>query len=194
MKSRRSLAKWPPQKKYRRALVLVFLMSSVLFGGGIGGGIFFIAGRAGDYSRAAMPAAFGAVVGGILFGASMSWFIAQMWQRNGGPDTASLMQRAIKNRQLPLDIDIPQWEQLLAEKESEALRNRWFYPVFFGAFTCVYILLGVTNALPTLGPLIWVGVVFVAGMGIYAPFDTARRLHAIRALKGELATRLLQAP
>lgn len=190
MESHPALAELPSQTKHRRTLALVFLIYSVLFGGGM----FLIAGMVGGYSGSVMPAIVTAVLAGIFFGVSMTWFTAQMWRRSGGPDTATLMQRAIKSRQLPPDIDIAEWKRLLAKKESEALRGQWLYPVFFGVLTCLYILAGVTNVFPRLGPLTWIGVILFAGFGIYAPFDTARRIRGIRALKSDLATSMPQEP
>lgn len=178
------MAKPTSQKKYRKTLALIFLIYSVAFGGTV----FLILGISDSFGHKIFPSAFGASLGGIFFGAAMTWVTAGMWRRSGGLDTAKRMQGAIRKRQLPLGIDLSEWNQLLVKREADALRGRWLYPIFFGIFACLYLLLGATNVFPDLGPLPWIGAALFGGFAIYSPFDTERRLRGIRALKSELAT------
>jgi hypothetical protein len=178
-------AAWANSESERRVLGVLFVATSILFA--IGMATFLIAMWAATWWHGVV-AVVAACLGGALFGAAMTSFVAAVWRRQGGVRTSQLMQRAVKTRELPAGIDETEWARLLARQEAAAVRGRWTYPLFFGVSTVFYLYLGLTEAMPRLWLLPWVGALFFGGVGVYAPFDTERRLRGIRALRAALAS------
>lgn len=165
----------------RRAYVLIFVITSVLFGAGMTITAVVIAGR---YSSAlTAPAVAGGVVSGLLFGAVMTAAVSVLGRRQGGLSTARILQKSLKTGALPNEVNMSEWEVLLRKQERDALRGRWLYPVFFAVATGLYSLVAFSGSFPDLGLLPWFGVFFFAGVGIYAPFETNRSLARIRRLQ-----------
>lgn len=165
----------------RRAYVLIFVITSVLFGAGMTITAVVVAGR--HSSALIAPAVVGGVVAGLFFGALMTAAISVLWRRQGGLSTARILQKSLKTGVLPDEINTSEWEGLLRRQERDALRGRWLYPVFFGVATGLYLLAASSGAFPDLGLLPWFGVLLFAGVGIYAPFETRRSLARIRRLQ-----------
>lgn len=169
------------QSTDRRAYGLIFAITSVLFGGAMTITAVVVAGR---HSSALIgPAVLGGVIAGLLFGALMTAAVSVLWRRQGGLSTARILQKSLKTGVLPGEVNTSEWEVLLRRQERDALRGRWFYPLFFGIATGLYLLAAFNGAFLDLGLLPWFGVLFFAGVGIYAPFETKRSLARIRRLQ-----------
>lgn len=168
----------------RRTYVLIFVITSVLFGAGMTITAVVVAGRLS--SALIAPAVAGGVVAGLLFGAVMTAAVSVLWRRQGGLSTARILQKSLKRGVLPEGVNTSEWEALLRRQERDALRGRWLYPVFFAVATGLYLLVAFSGAFPDLGLLPWFGVLFFAAVGIYAPFETNRSLARIRRLQSVL--------
>ena len=104
------------------------------------------------------------------------------------------MQNAIRQRQLPTEIDTSEWHDLLTKQETQIRRSLWSHPTIFATFAVVNLLAALTSPIKGLGFPLWIGLALFACAAVYAPFDSGRRLRRIRALQADLANRPPQDP
>jgi hypothetical protein len=170
-----------PSSSDRTSMLLVFLVSAVLAGSGMVAFLLTI-----GSSDALIPAILAGAFVGLVVGVWLTRFMVLAWRRSGGLAMAQALRLAVRTKRLPADADSLQWRPVLAARKKAALRGRWLYPLEFFGFTALYVAAGLTQALPALGGLIWVGAALFGGLGIWAPFDTAKQLRGIETLEKQL--------
>jgi hypothetical protein len=126
----------------------------------------------------------GHAIGGVLFGALMTLWIARQRRRNGGAQAMVDQALALKKGHLPEGADPQVWSANLDRQERTQRRLRRIVPVEFGAFAAVGVWLALTQ-----GAVWWAFVAFFVLAGVGGVVATTRTLHRIDRLRGELLHR-----
>jgi hypothetical protein len=166
----------------RKALVLMFVSTSVLFGAVMAIVSLFWGPR--------QPLALAAIVilgafSGVVFGGLMTEFVYRLQASNGGAKTSRLMQKAYKTQIIPDSVDRAEWASLVERHERSAREQRFYLPIFFALVLAFHI----SHISNTTGPdnfITWIGVVLFGLALIYTPFDTERRIRRIKQLRSQL--------
>jgi hypothetical protein len=171
-----------PPRGDRKRLVLGFLLTSTLFTAGTAA--FAVTGVSPGPVPPVGVALLSASVGGVVFGACMTWFLAVMSRRSGGVGTARLIAKALRTRTLREGIDPAEWRMILDRQELAARRGRWLYPLIFGAFAAVEL-----SGVLVGSWIFWVFAAFFVALAVYSPFSMQRQLTRIRLLGDRLPER-----
>jgi hypothetical protein len=159
-------------------LSLHFLFQAVLFGG-----LTYALRRAIEPSRA--EPWWVAVLGGVVFGLFMTWFVSRQRERYGSADQMLTLAQALKKGRLPEDADPGAWRAVLDRQERTMRRLRRWGPVEFAAFAA----LDITFALTRTSVWWWVFLVFFVGMFVLSLVTPRRRLAQIERLRDQLHER-----
>ena len=164
----------------RRSLIALAVLVGVVFGVGMG----IVAPAFLDAMSPGSAIALG-IMAGVLFGIGTAWFIAQVWRRAGGPSVTRALGRALRTLTLPDDIDPKVWAVLLDRQYKEAQRAR-LHVVLLLVVAVIYLILGLTSALPQLGLLPWFGAALCAVGAVVVPIEAKYQLDRIRSLRSQL--------
>lgn len=126
----------------------------------------------------------GHAIGGVFFGAAMTWWIARQRRRNGGADAMVDQALALKQGRLPPDADPETWRQHLDRQERTQRRVRRILPVEFGLFAALGVWLALTQ-----GPVWWAFVALFVLFAVGGVLATTRTLRRIAVLRDELLHR-----
>lgn len=147
------------------------------------GGLYFVIGFAsnpdgGELAARAIASLFYAVLMTIFFG----FLIAYRRRRAGGTETAAAIQRAVRNGELPDDVDHVVWTRELESTRKRYRNNRVIVPIM----VVVFAAFSVWAAL-TVSPSWWAILVLFMGMCAYSAWETRRALRNIDHLLTTLA-------
>lgn len=142
------------------------------------GGLYFVIGFAsnpdgGELAARAIASLFYAVLMTIFFG----FLIAYRRRRAGGTETAAAIQRAVRNGELPDDVDHVVWTRELESTRKRYRNNRVIVPIM----VVVFAAFSVWAAL-TISPSWWAILVLFMGMCAYSAWETRRALRNIDLL------------
>lgn len=142
------------------------------------GGLYFVIGFAsnpdgGELAARAIASLFYAVLMTIFFG----FLIAYRRRRAGGTETAAAIQRAVRNGELPDDVDHVVWTRELESTRKRYRNNRVIVPIM----VVVFAAFSVWAAL-TVSPSWWAILVLFVGMCAYSAWETRRALRNIEQL------------
>lgn len=142
------------------------------------GGLYFVIGFAsnpdgGELAARAIASLFYAVLMTIFFG----FLIAYRRRRAGGTETAAAIQRAVRNGELPDDVDHVVWTRELESTRKRYRNNRVIVPIM----VVVFAAFSVWAAL-TVSPSWWAILVLFVGMCAYSVWETRRALRNIEQL------------
>jgi membrane associated rhomboid family serine protease len=123
----------------------------------------------------------GHAVGGVVYGALMTAYLARKRRADGGVEQQWSVGTALRTGTLPDGADAEHWRPLLARKREEFRRYRILYPVLFGSSA----FLGVGFALRE-GPRWWAAVAFFAGFAVFGVIVSERTVRRIDRMNGSL--------
>jgi hypothetical protein len=86
-----------------------------------------------------------AVIGGVVFGLFMTWFVSRQRERYGGADRMLTLAGALEKGRLPEDADPEAWRAVLDRQERTMRRLRRGGPVELAAFAALDITFALTQ-------------------------------------------------
>lgn len=160
----------------RSALVVVFALSTVLFGIAM----LFLLPLVLVQVRMGPAGLAIAALTGLVFGAAMTAYVSGIWRSVGGRTAARELQSAMRSEQLPPGADHDLWTARLASQERRDASTRRT-AIVFAILAPFYVVLALTG-----NSSLWLGGIFFAVIAAVGWIGAARNAPKIAKLREQL--------
>jgi hypothetical protein len=123
----------------------------------------------------------GQAIGGLLFGALMTAWVARQRRRAGGATGVSELAEAVRSGELPDDAEPDDWRPRLLRLRRTYRWLRFVSPFQFGLFAALGAWLAIEQT-----PTYWLFVAAFVGFGVFGTVASVRGLGRIERLLGRL--------